>query len=160
MSVVMTSFSNWFLNWTSSSRKYNFCVEIIKISIFFIIHIRPNLRSNFYNHKRLERFQRILCISRLCGSRVGCIEILTMMPKMPILSLIRILDICICLLFMQINYKQWLFGIHTQFGLSSKYSCQENCTILNFINVIGKRASFAVRGPTFLITLCTIVMVT
>ena len=67
---------------------------------------------------------------------------------MPIFSLIRKLDKCICLLFMQINYKRRMFGIYTQFGLSSKYSCNKNCTIPNFINLISNRANFAVRGPT------------
>ena len=35
----------------SSPPKYNSCDEISKISmLFFIIHIRPNLQSNFGNH--------------------------------------------------------------------------------------------------------------
>ena len=63
----------------SSTPKYNFWVEISEIvCYFFIIHIRPNLRSNFSNHRRLERFQRILRISKLFGSRIGGIKILTM----------------------------------------------------------------------------------
>ena len=48
------------------------------VRYFFIIHIRPNLRSNFCNHRCLEHFQRILCISKLFGSRGGGIEIFTM----------------------------------------------------------------------------------
>ena len=45
---------------------------------FFIIHIRPNLQSNFCIHRHLEHFQKILCISKLFGSRDEGIEILTM----------------------------------------------------------------------------------
>ena len=45
---------------------------------FFIIHIRHNLRSNFCNHKRLERFKKSICISEIFGSRGGGIEIMTM----------------------------------------------------------------------------------
>ena len=40
--------------------------------------VHPNLRSSFCNHRRLERFQKILCISKLFGSRGGGIEILTL----------------------------------------------------------------------------------
>ena len=43
-----------------------------------------------------------------------------------------------------------MFGIYTQFGFSSKYSCNKNCTNSNFINSIRNRANFAVRGPTSL----------
>ena len=45
---------------------------------FFKIHIRPNLRNNFCNHRRLEHFQMIHCISKPFGSRGGGIEILAM----------------------------------------------------------------------------------
>ena len=45
---------------------------------FFIIHIYPNLSSNFGNHPRLERFMKILCISEIFGLRGGGIEIMTM----------------------------------------------------------------------------------
>ena len=48
------------------------------VRYFFIFHIRPNLRSNFGNHTRLERVKKILCISEIFGSRGGGIEILTM----------------------------------------------------------------------------------
>ena len=48
------------------------------VRYFFIIHIRPNLRSNFGNHTHLERFKNIFCISEIFGSRGGGIEILTM----------------------------------------------------------------------------------
>ena len=48
------------------------------VRYFFIIHIRPNLRSNFGNHRRLELFKKIICISEIFGSRGGGIEILTM----------------------------------------------------------------------------------
>ena len=41
-----------------------------------------------------------------------------------------------------------MFGIYTKYGLSSKYSCNKNCTILNFIN----RVNFAVRVPTSFMT--------
>ena len=37
---------------------------------------------------------------------------------------------------MQINYLQWMFGIYTQFGLSSEYSYNKNWTIPYFINLI------------------------
>ena len=41
-----------------------------KISmLFFIIHIRPNLRSNFGNQPRLERFKKIIFILKNFGSR-------------------------------------------------------------------------------------------
>ena len=45
---------------------------------FFIIHIRPNLGSNFGYHTHLERFKKILCISEFFGSRDGGLEILTL----------------------------------------------------------------------------------
>ena len=43
-----------------------------------------------------------------------------------------------------------MFGIYTQFGLSSNYSYNKNCTIPYFINLISNRANFAVSGPTSL----------
>ena len=43
-----------------------------------------------------------------------------------------------------------MFGIYTQFGLSSKYSCNKNCTIPYFIILISNRANFAVRSPSSL----------
>ena len=39
-----------------------------------------------------------------------------------------------------------MFSIYTQFGFSSNYSFNKNCTILNFINLISDRANFAVSG--------------
>ena len=41
-----------------------------------------------------------------------------------------------------------MFGTYTQFGLSSKYSYNKNCSIAYFINLISYRANFAVHGPT------------
>ena len=43
-----------------------------------------------------------------------------------------------------------MFGIYTQFGLSSNDSYNRNCTIPYFINLITDRANFAVSGPTSL----------
>ena len=78
MSIVMTSFSNWFFNDDVMNR----CVEISKIStcmlFFHTSHIRPNLTSNFCNHRCSEHFKKILCISKVFGSWSGGIEILTM----------------------------------------------------------------------------------
>ena len=47
------------------------------VCYFFIIHKCPNLRSNFGNHSRLERFKMILFISKIFGSRGKGMEILT-----------------------------------------------------------------------------------
>ena len=44
-----------------------------------------------------------------------------------------------------------MFGKYTQIGLSFKYSCNKNCTIPYFINLICNRAHFAVLGPTSLV---------
>ena len=41
-----------------------------------------------------------------------------------------------------------MFGIYTQFGLSSNYSFNKNCTIPYFINLISDRANLAVSGTT------------
>ena len=49
-----------------------------------------------------------------------------------------------------------MFDIYTQFGLSSKYSYNKNCTTPYFINLISNRADFAVRGPSFLTQYYTI----
>ena len=46
-----------------------------------------------------------------------------------------------------------MFGIHTQFGLSSNYSYNKNCSIPYFINLISDRAKFAVNGPTSVIAM-------
>ena len=43
-----------------------------------------------------------------------------------------------------------MFGLYTQFGLSSQYSYNKNWTTPYFINFISNRFNFAVRGPTFL----------
>ena len=50
--------------------------------------------------------------------------------------------------------------IYTQFGLSSKYSCNKNCTIPYFIILISNRAIFAVRGPSSLKKRRTLVLIT
>ena len=47
------------------------------ICYIFIFHIHSDLRSFFCNHRRLERFQRILCKSKPFGSRDGGKEILS-----------------------------------------------------------------------------------
>ena len=60
-------------------RNTTFVLKLENLVCYFcIINIRPNLRSNFCNHRRLECFQKILRISTLFWSRVGGIEILTM----------------------------------------------------------------------------------
>ena len=41
-----------------------------------------------------------------------------------------------------------MFGIYSQFGLSSNYLCNKNYTISCFIILISNRANFAVRGPS------------
>ena len=41
-----------------------------------------------------------------------------------------------------------MFGMYTQFGLSSKYSYNKNWTTPYFINLISNRANFAVHGAT------------
>ena len=41
-----------------------------------------------------------------------------------------------------------MIGIYTQFGLSSNYSYNKNCTIPYFINLITDRANFSISGPT------------
>ena len=38
---------------------------------FFIIHIRPNLRFNFSNHTRLERFRRFFLYRKFLDREVG-----------------------------------------------------------------------------------------
>ena len=51
-----------------------------KVTLCFVqigLSDRPNLRSNFCNHIRLDCFQRIISISKLFGTRGGGIEILT-----------------------------------------------------------------------------------
>ena len=63
----------------SSSPKYNFCVEISKLSMLFFHNSHTHQPPiQFLNHRRLERFKKILCISKVFGSRGGGIEILTM----------------------------------------------------------------------------------
>ena len=69
---------------------------------------------------------------------------------MPIFRYIRKLNKCICLLFIQINHQQWMFGIYSQFGLSSNYLCTKNLTIPYFIILISNKTNFAVRGPSSL----------
>ena len=49
------------------------------VRYFFIIHIRPKLRSNFGSQTRVEHFKKILCLSKIFGSRGGGMEILAMM---------------------------------------------------------------------------------
>ena len=51
-----------------------------------------------------------------------------------------------------------MFGIYTQFGLSSKYLCNKNCTIPDIINLISHRANFPVRGPTSFDQICSLVL--
>ena len=46
-----------------------------------------------------------------------------------------------------------MFGIYTQFGLSSNYSYIKNCTIPYFINLISDRANVTVSGPTSFVML-------
>ena len=68
----------WRHNLRHHQRNTTFVLKLAKLLWYlFIIHIRPNLRSNFWNQRRYGRFQRILCISKLFGSRGEGIEILT-----------------------------------------------------------------------------------
>ena len=45
-----------------------------------------------------------------------------------------------------------MFGIYTQFGHSSKYSYNKNCTSPYYINLISIRANFAFCGLSSLVT--------
>ena len=45
-------------------------------------------------------------------------------------------------------HKRAMFGIYTQFLLSSNYSYNKNCTISYFIKLISDRANSAISGPT------------
>ena len=83
ISVVMTPFSNSFFNYDvmnrASSPKYNFCVEISKLSMLFFHNSHTHQPPiQFLNHRRLERFKKILYISKVFGPRGGGTEILTM----------------------------------------------------------------------------------
>ena len=40
--------------------------------------MRPNLRSNFCKHTRLERFKKILCISKVYGLTYGGLRLMTL----------------------------------------------------------------------------------
>ena len=64
---------------------------------------------------------------------------------MQICSYIRKLNICICLLFMQMNYWQWMFGMYSQFGLFSNCLYNKNGTIPYFMILISNRVNSAVR---------------
>ena len=111
------------------------------VCYFCIIHIRPNLRSNFCNHRRLKRFQKNLCISKLFGSRGGGIEILTMIGVQKRLFLAKSenwANVYACSLCKFIVNDKCLVYTCIQFGLSSKYSYYKNWTTPYFI----------VRGPT------------
>ena len=90
----MTPFSNWFFKYDVKYHLLHhrnttfvlklvklvcyFLFDIVKISYFFICRIQLHIRSNFPYHRRLERFQKILCISKLFRSRCWGIKILTM----------------------------------------------------------------------------------
>ena len=71
---------------------------------------------------------------------------------MSIFKYIRKLNKCIFLLFIQINYLQWMFGIYCQFAieLSSRYWCNNIMIIPYFIILISNRADFAVGSPSSL----------
>ena len=61
------------------TKNTNFVLKVAKFVVFFfIINICPNLWSNLFYHRISDRFQKILCISKLFGSRGGGLEILTM----------------------------------------------------------------------------------
>ena len=65
---------------------------------------------------------------------------------MPIFSYIRKMNKCTCLLFRKMNDWQWIFGIYSQFGLSSNHLCKKNWTIPYFLILISNRANFSVSG--------------
>ena len=69
---------NYFVINSVIINEVRFCVKLAKlVCYFFIIHIRPNLRSSFCNHSPSERFQKNLCLSKLFGSRGRGIDMLT-----------------------------------------------------------------------------------
>ena len=80
--------------------KYNFCVELAQLVCYlFIIHICPNLRSNFCIHRPLQHFQRILCISKRFGLRGEGLEILTMISVQKchfLANLENWTNVCVC----------------------------------------------------------------
>ena len=110
-----------------------------------ILHT-PNLRSNFCYYRRLKRFQMILHISNVFGSRGGATEILTMISvqKCHFLAVSEY-----CLLFIHSNINNdclvyWYFELYSD-RLSSNYLCNKNGTIPCFIILISNRSNFAVR---------------
>ena len=63
----------------SSSPKKPFVLKLAKLVCYlFRNYIRPILRSNVCYHRRLECYKKILCITKVIGSRGGGKEILTM----------------------------------------------------------------------------------
>ena len=118
---------------------------------FFIIHIRPNLQSNFCIHRHLEHFQKILCISKLFGSRDEGIEILTMIC-VQIWQFLANLEnwtnvyvCCSCKLI--INYECLVYIHSLVFPLNTHITkiVQFHTSIMN---LISNKANFAVCGPT------------
>ena len=93
-----------------------------------------------------------LYIKSLCIEVSRSTEILRMISVQNFFKLYQKMNKCICLLCMQINHLQWMFGIDSPFGLSSNYLSNKNWTIWYFLIFISNRADFAVRGPSSLYT--------
>ena len=105
--------------WCHKYRHYHRVGKITWLFLF-IFHIRTNSRSKFCFYRRLERLKMILRKSFWIEG-LGYRNIDNdRCSKMPIFSYIRKLNKSMCPLFMQINYKQWMFGISRMFWLSSK----------------------------------------
>ena len=134
----------------SSSPKYNIGVEINKISMLcFHISYTPRLRSKFCFYSRLIRFKMILQISNVFGSRDGASTIDDdTCAKMFYFSQIRKLNKSLFLLFMQINYYQWIL-VHLN-SLDFPPNIHKICTkpvqlhILWFWSATGLFSSFGV----------------
>ena len=157
MSVVMTSFSNRFLHYDVINnvfyeRNTTFVLQLAKLACYFLIfHIPPTsdpmLLQTFRVFSDDSSNIKSFGIEGWGNRNIDDDKC----AKMPFFSCIRKLNKCICLLFNHINYKPWLFGIYSQFGLSSNYLCNKNWTIPCFIILISNRTNFAVRGPSFFI---------
>ena len=95
-------------------------------------------------------FRWFFLYQKFFGLRSGATEILTMISVNQCQFSARLISANwtnVYALFLQIYHQQWMFGIYSQFGLSSNYLCNKNWTIPYFIIWISNRAKFAVRGP-------------
>ena len=78
--IFQQVFELWCHKYRHHDRNTTFVMKFTNLVLYFFHNSwwRPNLQPNFGNHTHLERFNKILCISKSFGSRGGGIEILTM----------------------------------------------------------------------------------